>query len=48
MGGYIVSLACFEFAISGIILNHRKLFSSIDLPRTLLPQDYQYYNLNLT
>lgn len=44
--GLLCSLLVLNFAISGVILNHRELFSSIDLPRTLLPQDYHYYNWN--
>ena len=32
------------FAISGIILNHRKVFSGIDLSRALLPKHYEYEN----
>lgn len=31
-------------SISGIILNHRAVFSSIDFPRTLLSKDYSYEN----
>ena len=35
------------YAISGIILNHRKQLSSIGLSRNVLPSDYQYKNWNL-
>lgn len=34
------------FAISGIFLNHRKTISGIDIPRYLLPKEYQYNNWN--
>jgi hypothetical protein len=36
------------FAISGIVLNHRKLFSSIDVSRRILPAEYEYNNWNNT
>lgn len=32
------------FAVSGIILNHRKAFSGIDISRALLPKHYEYDN----
>jgi len=35
------------FAVSGIILNHRDLFSGIDISRKLLPRVYRYQNWNL-
>jgi hypothetical protein len=35
------------FAVSGIILNHRELFSGVDLSRKLLPPVYRYNNWNL-
>jgi len=34
------------FALSGIVLNHREAFSSIDIPRSLLSSSYQYHNWN--
>lgn len=34
------------FAVSGIILNHRNLFSGVDVSRSLLPADYQLHNWN--
>ena len=34
------------FALSGIVLNHRQLFSSIDVNRDYLPSDYKYNNWN--
>jgi len=41
------SLFILLFAISGIILNHRELFSSVDLNRKWLSQNYFYKNWNL-
>ena len=35
------------FAVSGIILNHRRLLSGIDVNRKLLPKAYRYDNWNL-
>ena len=34
------------FAFSGIILNHRKALSTLDIPRSWLPKNYQYTNWN--
>lgn len=44
--GLIVSILVLNFAISGIILEHRDLFSRIDIPRSWLPNDYHYSNWN--
>jgi len=35
------------FAFSGIVMNHRQTFSSLDIPRKLLPKGYSYKNWNL-
>lgn len=35
------------FALSGIVLNHRNLISSVDIPRKWMPPGYQYQNWNL-
>jgi hypothetical protein len=35
------------FAVSGIILNHRELFSGVDVSRRALPPVYRYNNWNL-
>ncbi|MHC1708657.1 MAG: PepSY domain-containing protein [Bacteroidales bacterium] len=35
------------FSISGIILNHRQLFSSVDIDRKYIPKVYRYQNWNL-
>ncbi len=41
--------ACFLilFGISGIILNHRSLFSSLNVSRNILPSNYRFNNWNL-
>ncbi len=45
--GIIIAFFAVLYALSGIILNHRETFSSIDIPRKLLPPGYQYKNWNL-
>jgi len=44
--GIVASLFLFVFAISGIILNHRALFSPINIDRNWMPQEYRYQNWN--
>ncbi len=44
--GWVLAIFTILFAISGILLNHRRAFSGIDLPRTLLPESYEYSNWN--
>jgi hypothetical protein len=44
--GIILTLFILVFSVSGIILNHRELFSIIDVNRNYLPQVYQYNNWN--
>mgnify|MGYP000698830128 CR=1 FL=1 len=43
----IIAFFAIVFAFSGIIMNHRQLFSSIDVSRNLLPSSYTYKNWNL-
>jgi len=43
----VLSLFILVFAFSGIVLNHRSLFSSVDVNREILPEVYQYQNWNL-
>ncbi len=43
----IFTFFIFFFALSGIILNHRQQFSSIDVNRKSLPANYRYTNWNL-
>ncbi|PIF05338.1 MAG: iron-regulated protein [Draconibacterium sp.] len=45
--GIIVSVFLLLFAISGIILNHRQMFSSYDVSREHLPGNYRFKNWNL-
>ncbi len=42
----VLSLFVLVFAVSGIMMNHRSLFSPIDVPRKYLLEDYQYQNWN--
>ena len=44
--GILLTLLIIAFAVSGIILNHRGMFSSIDVSRKYLPQDYKYIKWN--
>ncbi|WP_163708296.1 PepSY-associated TM helix domain-containing protein [Mangrovibacterium lignilyticum] len=45
--GIIIALLAILFATSGVVMNHRELFSSVDINRQLLPPGYQYDNWNL-
>src|SRR5690554_3652264 len=45
--GIIIALFATLFAGSGIIMNHRQLFSATDISRSLLPPNYRYNNWNL-
>ncbi len=42
----IFSLFILMFSVSGIILNHRELFSGIDISRKFLPKQYEYTHWN--
>lgn len=44
--GFIMALFLIILASSGVVLNHRSLFSGIDVSRKLLPQEYRYENWN--
>jgi len=44
--GLFFSVFLFVFALSGIFLNHRRAISSVDIPRSWLPQKYEYDNWN--
>ncbi len=44
--GLIFAFFFIMFSISGILLNHRRAISSIDVPRSALPADYRYENWN--
>jgi len=43
----IVAVIAILFASSGIVMNHRATFSSIDISRNLLSENYVYKNWNL-
>ena len=42
----IIAFIAMLFAASGIVMNHRSLFSKIDISRKLLPANYTYSNWN--
>lgn len=44
--GIIIAIFAIHFAISGIIMNHRSLFSGVEVTRKLLPGSYEYKNWN--
>jgi hypothetical protein len=44
--GVIFGLIILSYVISGIILNHRKALSFIDVNRNILPKEYRYRNWN--
>ncbi len=43
----VIAFFAILFAFSGIVMNHRQLFSPVDVSRNLLPHNYQYENWNL-
>ena len=43
----IIAFFAITFAFSGIIMNHRQLFSAVDVSRKWLPSNYTYNNWNL-
>ncbi|MEZ5071523.1 MAG: PepSY-associated TM helix domain-containing protein [Bacteroidales bacterium] len=44
--GLIIAFVLLNFGISGIVLNHRGFFSSLDVKRSVLPRVYRYANWN--
>lgn len=44
--GIVITLFVILFSLSGILMNHRELISSIDVKRSLLPAEYSYENWN--
>jgi len=44
--GIVLTIFILLFSISGIILNHRSLFSWIDVSRNFLPKEYHYNKWN--
>jgi hypothetical protein len=45
--GLIFALFILLFSVSGIIMNHRSIFSSVDVNRKWLPGNYEYNNWNM-
>ena len=43
----VIAFFAIVFAFSGIVMNHRQLFSPIDVSRKLMPSNYTYNNWNL-
>ncbi len=44
--GVVLSFVLLYYSITGIFMNHRELFSGIDISRKLLPKNYEYNNWN--
>lgn len=44
--GIVVCLFILLFCISGIILNHRKAFGNVNVPRSWVPEQFQYQHWN--
>jgi hypothetical protein len=44
--GVVLTLFILFFSLSGLVLNHRKTLSAIDINRKYLPKDYKYGNWN--
>ncbi len=44
--GIIIAVFAIHFAFSGIIMNHRNLFSGVDISRKWMPRSYEYQNWN--
>ncbi len=44
--GLIISFILLYYGITGTFMNHRELFSGVDLRRTVLPEEYEYRNWN--
>lgn len=44
--GVIIAFLLIYFSVTGIVLNHRNLVSSLDVSRELLPQDFHYHHWN--
>ena len=46
--GIILTFFVLQFAVSGILLNHRNLISKVDISRKWMPPGYRYNNWNLS
>jgi hypothetical protein len=45
--GIVIAIFAIHFAFSGIIMNHRNLFSGVEISRKWIPSTYEYKNWNL-
>lgn len=44
--GIVLALLIIIFSLSGVILNHRSVFSSVEISRHILPKEYRYNKWN--
>jgi len=44
--GIVITLFVILFTLSGILMNHRNLISSVDVNRSVLPENFEYRNWN--
>lgn len=44
--GIVITLFVILFTLSGILMNHRSLISSVDVSRSILPENFWYKNWN--
>ncbi len=44
--GLIIAFLLLYFSLTGIIMNHRELFSGVDVSRNILPKEFHYQNWN--
>ncbi len=44
--GLIISVLLLYYSVTGVFMNHRELFSGVDVARTILPTNFQYKNWN--
>lgn len=44
--GLIISFLLLYYGVTGIFMNHRELFSGMDVSRSILPSDFHYKNWN--
>lgn len=44
--GLVMTLPLLLFALSGILLGHRRAISGLDIPRSYLPSAYRYHDWN--
>ena len=44
--GIVLCLLLLCFCLSGIVLNHRRTFADVNIPRSWLPEQFQFHNWN--